>query len=1145
MHTVARVGGHRRCSTRRGGVSHPVIRVWMALTLSLLGAPAHAAWEQYLSTAANGPPGNQISALAQGRRGEIAVGTDAGAAIFDGDRWTPLADTITTFVKALLQDRHGTWWLGKEGDGLWRSDGSGTRRLDSVPEVPFGNVTALYEDAAGDLWVGMNDRLVRHHAGAGAWEVVPLATLGLSDPKVHALFEDHLHQLWVASPEGVAVANAARTSWRSYTAQNSGLAPDSVFSICEDRDGGIWFGTYEGKVHRLDPSGSWRTFTASDGVPPVGQLGAIARDSSGGMWFASSIKYGSITAPGARLARYDGHTFRPVPGPRRATPFQNLDLLLVDDPGNLWVGSASQGALRYNGVGNEQYVSSDPASACTNQAFVDPEAHTLELGGTCISAILEDHAHDWWFASSDAGLARLRSNGEWSQFRVRSANLPYDDVSALVEDRSGNLWAGSFSNGVTRIPPSRAGFVTFGVSDGLVDPSVTSLLEDSAGAVWVGTLNGVSVRQGSGWLNLLHDGTPAVPGPVMVKQMVEDHAGTIWILDGQDPPYRLWSVDATHAQIRLHDRADGLPDDRVFDVVRVRDGSVWAVSSGGIAHRVGSSWEVVPTSTHRVVHATTMFEDRDGRLWVGGAGVSRREGDQWVFQSDVTTLQADPFKFLQDRSGRIWFASRTGVAYTNGVEWKEYDAAESLASFLLQLFAEDTQGRIWAGGSGGLTLLSPDLVAPQTVFRLPPPDITTARNLSFAYGAGYLESADLEFQVTTDGVLASDWSPTTSFTMSSLSDGEHTFAVRARDWARNVDPTPAQVTFTVDATPPQAVISSPRSRDAVQGSIAIEGLTDDPRYLSHRIEVRRVGTSNWATLVTDTLALSSSDTLLVWDTRPAADPSRYPDGDYELRLSVQDSLGLVGLALVSVIVDNEAPFANVTSPVEIRAAVGGDVFTTDREVHVYIPPLALDNTVKVSIDPADPATMPASLPDGGVRVGEGWAVAWPGATLTQPGVLEMRAPVGETRALAIYKEESGSGWTRLGGAATAPGAPLSVPLTGPARFALFAGGTPAGGAGLSGLSLSPRAFSPQGSFGSRDVAIGFTLGRPGGVSVRVFNRAGRLQRVVTDGLGMPSGAGVVHWDGRDRDGRVVPEGLYLVTVEALGSRSTQTLAVLK
>jgi hypothetical protein len=48
---------------------------------------------------------------------------------------------------------------------------------------------------------------------------------------------------------------------------------------------------------------------------------------------------------------------------------------------------------------------------------------------------------------------------------------------------------------------------------------------------------------------------------------------------------------------------------------------------------------------------------------------------------------------------------------------------------------------------------------------------------------------------------------TTPFTTSGLSDGSHTFEVRATDPATNTDPTPASRTFTIDATPPDTNIT--------------------------------------------------------------------------------------------------------------------------------------------------------------------------------------------------------------------------------------------------------------------------------------------------------------------------------------------------
>ena len=71
---------------------------------------------------------------------------------------------------------------------------------------------------------------------------------------------------------------------------------------------------------------------------------------------------------------------------------------------------------------------------------------------------------------------------------------------------------------------------------------------------------------------------------------------------------------------------------------------------------------------------------------------------------------------------------------------------------------------------------------------------------------------------------------------------------------------------------------------------------------------------------------------------PHAHTSPHPDGHYEIRLRVLDNLGLSGQDVIRVLVDNEAPFAEVTAPVTITAAPGGEGFSTLGDLRLYFPP---------------------------------------------------------------------------------------------------------------------------------------------------------------------------------------------------------------
>ena len=147
---------------------------------------------------------------------------------------------------------------------------------------------------------------------------------------------------------------------------------------------------------------------------------------------------------------------------------------------------------------------------------------------------------------------------------------------------------------------------------------------------------------------------------------------------------------------------------------------------------------------------------------------------------------------------------------------------------------------------------------------------------------------------------------------------------------------------------------------------------------------------------------------------------------------------------------------------------------------------------------------------------------------------------------AFYCLGADSVWRRVGGTMDEASGKMLVPLSVSGRYALYSGGTVSEGTkALAILSLTPRVFSPSGSFADDRLAISFELGQPASVNVKIYNRAGRLVRDVLSGQVVSAGANLVYWDGRDGAGVVVPEGMYLVTVETEGHRQAKTVSVVR
>jgi hypothetical protein len=495
----------------------------------------------------------------------------------------------------------------------------------------------------------------------------------------------------------------------------------------------------------------------------------------------------------------------------------------------------------------------------------------------------------------------------------------------------------------------------------------------------------------------------------------------------------------------------------------------------------------------------------------------------------------------------LWVGtSGGGLSRFDGVLWHTYSTGDGLLDNTVGCAAVEHSGDLWLGATTGATLYEPARVPPQTVILSPPPPLSANRLQTVQFVAAFRQVQGIEFSTSLDSAAWSAWLPDNAWVGRDLPDGVHTLRVAARDLLHHVDPTPATAIFEVAATPPAPVITSPVYRQPARDTLQIRGTATAFRFRSLRVDLRPAGATSWDPPVATTLA--NSLTPVVNGVLARLATKTLPDGDYELRLAVEDTLGLTGVATVTFIVDNVAPWAAQTTPALVSALDGGDVYTTNSEAHLYIPPRGLARDATVHLDTLSAADVPAALPDGAIRMRPGFAVSTEGVALTKTAALDLAVggtpPPPGTR-FTLYVAGDAGAWHRLGGTPDATGTRLSTPLSDVGRYAIFAASPDAVEGGPLALSLTPRILSTRGPIATPSVRIGFTLARAGDVRVTIHNRAGRLVRVVMSGQTLGPGTNLVTWDGRDEGQHEVDSGLYLVTVEALGETRTQTLGVVR
>ena len=117
-----------------------------------------------------------------------------------------------------------------------------------------------------------------------------------------------------------------------------------------------------------------------------------------------------------------------------------------------------------------------------------------------------------------------------------------------------------------------------------------------------------------------------------------------------------------------------------------------------------------------------------------------------------------------------------------------------------------------------------DTIAPDTTITANPPNPANSANASFSFTGSDLGGSGVSsFECKLDsGAFSACTSPQT---YTGLSDGSHTFQVRALDAAGNTDGTPASFTWVIDVTPPDTTITAnpPNPSSSTNASFSFTG----------------------------------------------------------------------------------------------------------------------------------------------------------------------------------------------------------------------------------------------------------------------------------------------------------------------------------
>jgi hypothetical protein len=394
----------------------------------------------------------------------------------------------------------------------------------------------------------------------------------------------------------------------------------------------------------------------------------------------------------------------------------------------------------------------------------------------------------------------------------------------------------------------------------------------------------------------------------------------------------------------------------------------------------------------------------------------------------------------------------------------------------------------------------------------------------------------------------SHWQPfekVTSAEIRSLENGTYTFYVRARDAWLNIDPTPPMWTFTVDITQPTVTIHSHKSNDIVSGKVVLIGnafdnspIQDFQRYeLQYGFGKTQKDIKEWKKDRFSKIKTTQifNDTLAIWNTEGL------PNGAYWLQLSAYDTLKHESHIFLNLEV--------VKSAATVDSRSGSNFVLDAGTIELYFPPNAFPKDTPFNVRDC---LIQDIVPHNDSQVTFAnlcFELAPRELYLYKPATLTLHYPDSllankHEKKFALYNSTDGkSNWQRLGGSVDVAQNKITTTFRQLGIFALYEDLTVGKETGIFQVASQPRIFSPQGGGFNTQTAISFELGKESSVTVKIYNTAGRLVRILKEGEPMAHGNQVVYWDGKDGWNKYCVSGLHIITIQAGEKTATKTVMV--
>ncbi|HLZ55252.1 MAG TPA: two-component regulator propeller domain-containing protein [Verrucomicrobiae bacterium] len=308
-----------------------------------------------------------------------------------------------------------------------------------------------------------------------------------------------------------------------------------------------------------------------------------------------------------------------------------------------------------------------------------------------VNSACEDKDGNLIVGTLGAGVFWYTADGKYQQISA-GQGLSSAYVLCLCLDQEGNLWVGTDGGGLDRIKRK-----IFNTPDGLHPWNVQSLSEDAHGGLWVafGALGAAYWDTNS--VQYFHVGPFQDAWTVLVDHQQHIVAGT--------RDQGLFQFDTNSFQPVPGAESLGLQISVLFED---QEGKLWVGTPGGLGCWNGQTWKTYTIRDGLSGNAVSAItEDTNGNLWIGteDGGLSSFKNGRFIsYQASENGLPGNDVSCLYlDKGGSLWVGtSGHGLARFHEGKWACYSKGNGLVSNSISYIIEDDEGDLWIGSNLGL-----------------------------------------------------------------------------------------------------------------------------------------------------------------------------------------------------------------------------------------------------------------------------------------------------------------------------------------------------------------------------------------------------------------------------------------------------------